>query len=119
MENIKNIFILTAGLLLTIIIVFCSIYWNQSINKLPKQPSLSINGNDSSQISKLKEITNFKELTSVIQAQQDKTFDLIITKTLLPLLNSIIAAIITYILAKASFNLYTSYLDYRNKNKVK
>lgn len=77
----------------------------------PPSPPVLTTGNSTEQETKKAEIANYKELILSLQVQRTNLYDFVILKTLLPLFNSLITAVLAYIFAKTTlegFRLYIS-----------
>ncbi len=117
MENIKTIIIWVTGILLALVLALSIAFWMQNQNSLPQQPHLSVSTYDSVHTMKTKEIANYKELLLIVETQREKSFDLVITKTLLPILNTLLAAVITYILATTGKELLNSFINPKHRQQ--
>jgi hypothetical protein len=77
----------------------------------PNVPQL-IASTDISQLEcKKKEIENYSALISVLQSQRTNIFDHSVTKTLLPLFNSLITYVLIYIFGAKAMELTKNYID--------
>lgn len=110
MDIIKKILLVTTGVVLLGIFV-SAIVLTTSVNKIefPKTPALTDSATTSIQDAKTKEITSYQTLSSELIGQKTDVYDFITVKTLVPLFNTLIAGIFTYIIAKFGIESIRSY----------
>ena len=111
MDEVRKIVLWATGIIAVLIVIGSIILaLNLTFMEVPKPPVLSYSTTTGEQEVKTKEIANYKELVSSLQAQRTNIFDYVILKSLLPLFNYLIAAVLTYIFAKTALEAYKSYL---------
>lgn len=100
------------GFILLLIVIGCLIFTvSVSILEESENPVLAVGGNDSAQIAKAKEISNYHELQLVNRSKSLSIFEQVVTKTLLPIFTSMIAAALAYIFANKALEAYKYYVD--------
>lgn len=111
MDTIKQIFLAVTGVLLTVII-FCCILYTFRINNLalPQPPVLTNSTETTVQEAKSKEIANYQTLAREFTKQKTDAFDLAVTKTLQPILNTLLTGVFTYIIARMGINAIKGFL---------
>lgn len=101
MDKTKQLLLAATALLFLSVVASCIVYtFTISRLELPQHPSLTNSTETTVQDAKSKEISNYQTLTRELTKQKTDAFDLAITKTLLPLFNTLIAGVFTYIIAK-------------------
>jgi uncharacterized membrane protein YeiB len=116
MDEVKKVALWITGIITAlivsgaIILVICL-----ASMEAPKQPTLSNSTSASEQEVKVKEITNYKDIVSSLQSQRTNIYDFVVLKTLLPLFNSLIVTVLTYIFAKTALQAYSNYIAEKYK----
>lgn len=87
-----------------------------SLNNALSPPVLTTSSSANEQDAKKKEIENYKELTSAVLSMRTNVFDFVVTKTMLPIFNSLLTAAAAYIFAKEGSKVLGVYLGERNSN---
>lgn len=105
----KSTLIVTCSIIGVILISCVVLFATVTSMSLPQKPNLIDSKVSTEQDCKAKEITNYKELTNSLMQQKTSLFDLIVIKTLLPLLTSLIAGVFTYIIAKSGMTTLSNY----------
>lgn len=110
----KNIVIWITIFLGLIILMISIVLTISFLNKLPPIPSIIINSNQTHQVNN-NEILAYKDLCSTIQTNNNSVFEMLITKTLLPIFNVLITAIIAFIFVKKTNDTIKRYIELKNK----
>ena len=120
MNDLKNIPVFIVVVLIAWIL-FESIMFSRTIGSipLPEPPRLSQDTTESVQGAKSKEIENYKNLISAMHSRRLTVYENVVSKTLMPIFNSFIAAVLGYIFANKAAEAYTSYLAEKSKRNSK
>ena len=118
MGDIKKIALIFTVIITSLILIASSILTlSVSFMNIPQPPILNISTTLADQEVKAKEISNYKELTQVLQSQKTALYDFVVIKTLLPLFSAIIGTILTFIFVKSALDAYNIYVKSKFKNE--
>ncbi len=110
-NDIKNIPVYILILLITWIFIE-AISLSRTISRIPtpNPPVLSQDSTIAIQTSKSKEIENYKNLISAVHSSRISIYDNVVSKTLMPIFNSLIVAVLGYIFADKALKAYSLYM---------
>lgn len=111
--NQKTTLMWVTILLGLIMIGFAIIITINHLNRLPPTPSLKMEAGTSQEM-KDKEISNYNSLASEIKSQYSTTYDFVVIKTLLPILTTLIAAVVAYVFAREASHVLRTYFIRKN-----
>jgi hypothetical protein len=111
-QKIGLIFTLIIGLIIVIFSLITAVAVSK--NPLPK-PDLKL-GQNETQDSKAKEISNYSELSTAMHSRATATFDLVVAKTLLPIFNTLLATILGFVFIRKTAEVVNNYLNLRRDN---
>ena len=110
------------GLLFTLLIGLTILFLSIAIavtvprNPLPT-PDLKLGENESQDQKKL-EIENYEKLTTALHLQATRTFKLIVSDTLLPVFNTLLATLLGFIFVRKTAEVINSYLTRRENLRL-
>lgn len=107
MDKVRKIVLWTTGVILAMILIssFVLCYSVASLN-MPAIPSQTNSTNTNEQDAKAKEVSNYKEIIQSLQAQRTNIYDFVVIRTLLPLFNTIVVSVLSYVFARTFLEVY-------------
>ncbi|MBD0297298.1 MAG: hypothetical protein ICV84_19225 [Flavisolibacter sp.] len=116
MEDVRKIVLWATGIIVALIVVASvMLFFSMTSIEVPTTPVLSTSTTTSEQEAKAKEIANYEGVVSALQAQRTTTYDFVVVKTLLPLFNSLIASVLTYVFANTALQAFKTYMTEKYK----
>ena len=114
MTSTLRMFVIGVTLILGVIILVLSLLLTRDffIN-VPPRPNLSTSTDPGEQDVKKKEIENYEKLVTTMRSGTTGMYDWVVTKTLLPIFNSLLTAIIAYVFAKEGSKVLIAYFRSR------
>lgn len=114
--------VVVTSILGVLVLAYSAFLARDFYNHTPAPPSISLANVPADKIEAVqgqqtKAITNYQNLLTAMQLRTNTLFDLIVTKVLLPIFNTLIAAVITYVVAKHAAQTLSAYFVSREARR--